>query len=214
MFKKSLLTLSIATVAFAANAHQLWLERDATGPVRVYVGDADDAPDTGKEVAGLATTTQVFTTDPKAPAALTVKNDHLEAAVATAGDVRLYNDQVWKPWKAKDGTFHAAVFNARAGRVDTTAVLDFELVPVQANGNTFTATFKGQLLVGKVVNVVSPDKWTKRLKTDGQGRITVPVKGSGRYVLVTEHETPADQDIAGQKVSKIGYHATLSFIAQ
>ena len=213
MFKKSLLALSMASLAFAASAHQVWLERDSAGPVRVYVGDADDAPDTGKEVAGLATTTQVFTTDRKTPAALVVKRDHLEAAVVTAGDVRLYNDQVWKPWKAKDGTFQAAVFNARTGRTDTTAVLDFELVPVEPNGNTFTATFKGQALAGKTVTAVNPGKWTKRLKTDAQGRITVPVDDKGRYVLVSEHEAPADQEIAGQKVQKIGYYATLSFTA-
>ena len=213
MFKKTLLSLSMATMTLTANAHQIWLERDATGLVRVYVGDADTAPDTGKEVADLAASTQVFTTDRKTHAVLTVKNDHLEAVAVPAGDVRLYNDQVWKPWRAKDGSFQAAVFNARNGRTDTTAVLDFELVPVEANGNTFTATFKGQALAGKTVTAINPGKWTKRLKTDAQGRITVPVTEKGPYVLVSEHEAPTNQEIAGQKVSKIGYYATLSFTA-
>ena len=30
---------------------------------------------------------------------------------------------------------------------------------------------------------------------------------------MSEHEAPADQEIAGQKVQKIGYYATLSFTA-
>lgn len=215
MFKKSLVALSLLSTALSASAHQLWLERDATGPVRVYVGDADAEHDRGEEVAKLAATTQVFTSDRAQTAKLTVKEDHLEAAVTTAGDVRLVNDQVWKPWKTKDGAFQAAVFNARAGRTDTSAVLDYELVPAAPNSNTFTVLFKGQPLTGKAVTVITPDKWSKGFKTDAAGRIDVPVQGKGRYVLISAHTVDAVGDvvIAGQKVHKLGYTATLSFVA-
>ena len=216
MFKKSLLILALASAALGAQAHQVWLERDAAGPVRVYVGDADDAHDTGEPVAKLAATTQVFTTDRKSLAQLAVKEDYLEAAVSGAADVRLYNDQVFKPWKGRDGKFQAAVFTSRAGRSDTQAVLDFELVPVTANGNTFTLLFKGQPQADKKVTVVTPDKWTKGFKTDKAGRIEVPVKDKGRYILIGAHEAPAvgEVEIAGQKVEKLGYTTTLSFVAQ
>jgi hypothetical protein len=215
MFKKSLLTLALASAALGAQGHQLWLERDAGGPARVYVGDADGAPDRGEEVAQLAATTQVFTTDRRRPARLAVKEDHLEAAVEGAGDVRLYNDQVWKPWKTKDGKVQAAVFNSRAGRSDTSAVLDFELVPVTANGNTFTLVFKGQPQADAKVTVVTPDKWTKGFRTDKAGRVEVPVKDKGRYILISAHSADAagDVEIAGQKVQKLSYTATLSFVA-
>lgn len=216
MFKKSLSTLALSTLALSASAHQLWLERDATGPVRVYVGDADSAHDKGEEVAKLAATTQVFTTDRKQTAKLVAKEEFLEADVASAGDVRLSNDQVWKPWKAKDGSYQAAVFNARAGRTETKAVLDYELVPVAANGNAFTLVFKGQPVANKTVTVITPDKWSKGFKTDAAGRIDVPVTGKGRYVLVSAHEAPAVGEvvIAGQKVAKLGYTTTLTFVAQ
>ena len=214
--QKTLLALAASTLTLSATAHQLWLERDATGPVRVYVGDADSEHDKGAEVARLAATTQVFTTDRAQTAKLAVKEEFLEADVAAPGDVRLFNDQVWKPWKAKDGNFQAAVFNARAGRTETRAVLDYELVPVAAGGNTFTLVFKGQPLANKSVTVITPDKWTKGFKTDAAGRIDVPVSGKGRYVLVSSHEVPATGDvvIAGQKVAKLGYTTTLTFVAQ
>ena len=202
MFKKTLLAFAASTLALSATAHQLWLERDATGPVRVYVGDADSAHDKGAEVAKLAATTQVFTTDRAQTAKLTAKEEFLEADVAAAGDVRLFNDQVWKTWKTKDGSFQA--------------VLDYELVPVAAGGNTFTLVFKGQPLANKSVTVITPDKWTKGFKTDAAGRIDVPVSGKGRYVLVSSHEVPATGDvvIAGKKVAKLGYTTTLTFVAQ
>ena len=216
MFKKSIATLAIASAALGAQAHQLWLERDASGPVRVYVGDADDAADRGDEVAKLAATTQVFTTDRKSLARFSVKDDHLEAAVAGTADVRLYNDQVWKPWKARDGKLQAAVFTARAGRSDPSAVLDFELVPVTANGNSFTLLFRGQPQVDAKVTVITPDKWSKGFKTDKAGRIEVPVTGKGRYILVGAHTADAVGDVlvAGQKVDKLSYTTTLSFVAQ
>lgn len=215
MFKKTLLTMALSTLALSASAHQLWLERDATGPVRVYVGDADSAHDKGEEVAKLAATTQVFTSDRKQTARLTAREEFLEADVAAAGDVRLFNDQVWKPWKAKDGSFQAALFNARAGRSETKAVLEHELVPLAAGGNSFTLLFKGQPLANKVVTVITPDKWSKGFKTDAAGRIDVPVSGKGRYVLVSTHEAPAVGEvvIAGQKVAKLGYTTTLTFVA-
>lgn len=213
--QKTLLALAASTLTLSATAHQLWLERDATGPVRVYVGDADSEHDKGAEVAKLAATTQVFTTDRAQTAKLAVKEEFLEADVAAPGDVRLFNDQVWKPWKAKDGNFQAAVFNARAGRTETRAVLDYELVPVAVGGNTFTLVFKGQPLANKSVTVITPDKWTKGFKTDAAGRIDVPVSGKGRYVLVSSHEALAVGDvvIAGQKVAKLGYTTTLTFVA-
>ena len=192
LLSKPLLAVALSSLAFIAQAHQVWLERDATGPARVYVGDADDAPDTGAEVAELAVTTAVFTTDRKTPAALKVQPDHLQAAVAGKGDVRLFNDQVWKPWTNKDGSMQGAIFSARAGRTETRAVNDYELVPVAAGSNTFTATFKGQPLAGKAVTVVSPQKWTKAFKTDAAGKLTVPAKEKGRYILISSH------DVAGE----------------
>jgi hypothetical protein len=216
MFKQSLLALALSAAAIGAQAHQLWLERDADGPARVYVGDADSAHDSGEEVAKLAATTQVFTTDRAQPAKLVVKPDHLEVAVAGTDDVRLVNDQVWKPWKTKEGHTKAAVFNARAGRTDTHAVLDYELVPVKAGGDTFTLFFRGQPVADKAVTVINPEKWSKHFKTDKAGRIDVPVKEKGRYILVSAHDADAvgELEIAGQKVQKLGYTATLSFVAR
>lgn len=215
MLKKSLIALVLSSIAVAASAHELWIERDGQGPVRVYVGHAEGEPDKGESVAKLEANTAVFTTDNKQLAALAVKEDHLEARLATQGDARMVNDLVWKPWKTKDGEFQAAVFYARAGRTDTNAVVDFEFVPLAANSDTFTLIYKGKPLADIEINVISPEKWTKTLTTDAQGRVTVPVKEKGRFILVGGHTVAADKDteIAGQKVDKLLYTTALSFVA-
>lgn len=214
MLKKSLLSLLLASFAVSVSAHQIWIERDGSAAARIYVGDADGQSDSGDDVAKLKTATQVFTTDPAQRAALAVKKDHLEADVKGAGDVRLVNDLVWEPWKNREGKYEAAIFNARAGRSETAAKLDFELVPTAANGNVFTLTFKGKPLAGKEVTVINPEKWSKRFQTDKEGRITVPSGDKGRFVLVGHHQVAADTEIAGRKVEKLSYITTLSFVAQ
>ncbi len=214
MIKKSLATLLLSTFALGASAHQVWVERDATGPAKVYVGDVDGDRDHGDDVAKLAATTKVFGKDAKQLAKVAVKHDYLEADVTGAGDVRLINDQVWKPWKNKDGQLQAAVFNSRAGRSETTGVLDYELIPVKANGNVFTLTFKGQPVADKKVTVVNPEQWTKGFKTDKDGRIEISGKEKGRYILMSSHEVKGDYEIAGEKVQKLSYTTTLSFVAK
>lgn len=213
MLKRSVLTLLLSSLAAAAPAHQLWIERDAAGPARVYVGDVDDAPDRGEAVAKLAATTRVFHADAVQPLALTARDDHLEVAAAGAGDLRLSNDQVWKPWKTRDGVVKAAVFNAREGRRETRAALPFEFVPAAAGGNTFTLVFQGRPVAAAKVTVVAPGQWAKRFVTDAQGRIDVPVASAGRYVLIAGHSVDEAREIAGQAVAKVDYTATLSFVA-
>lgn len=214
MIKKTLVTLLLSSFAVAAGAHQVWLERDGAGPAKVYVGDVDGERDHGDDVAKLASTIQVFGKDGKQPAAISNKDAYLEAAVGGAGDVRLIADQVWKPWKNKEGQLQAAVFNSRAGRIETAAALDFELVPVKANGNVFTLTFKGAPVADKKVSIVNPEKWVKAFTTDQQGRIAVPVQGKGRYILMSSHDNVGEVEIAGEKVQKVSYTTTLSFVAK
>ncbi len=214
MPKTILFTIALISLASTAGAHQIWLERGAGEVVRVYLGEAEIAPDRGEHVAGLAATTQVFTTDRTQASRLEAKDDHVEARVTGAGDVRLINDQAFKPWKTEEGLMKAAVFTAREGRTETRAMLDYEFVPASADGNVFTLQFKGQPLAGKEVTVIDPEKWTKRLVTDANGRVDVPLKGIGRYILFADHSVDESRKVAGQAVAQVGYTTTLSFVTR
>lgn len=216
MLKKSLLALLLSSVVVAAHAHELWIERDGNGLVRVYLGHAEGEPDKGEAVAKLQAHTRVFATDKNQPAEVSVKDDHLEAKLATPGDARMINELVWNPWQTDKGDYQAAIYHARAGRSETRALLDFELVPVTANGNSFTLLYKGKPLADTGVNVIGPDKWTKTFTTDADGKITLPERGKGRFVLVGSHEVAAAKgtEIAGQKVDRLLHTTALSFVAE
>lgn len=206
----------VATVlaATGASAHEIWLERHGDN-VRTYVGDATGERDAGETLAKLVPTSKLFASDPAQAVPVSATPEHLVApatgVLSGKGDIRFYNDQVWAPWRNKDGVFEAAAFQARAGRSETRAVQDLELVPLTAGSDTFTLTFKGQPLPATDVTLINPALWERTVKTDAAGRVTMPVSGKGRYILVARHSAPADVEIAGQKVAKLQHVASLSF---
>lgn len=206
--------LLASTVTVGASAHEIWLERHGDS-VRAYVGDATGERDEGDTLVKLVPTSKLFADDPTRVVSPSATPNHLVAkttgVLAGKGDLRFYNDQVWAPWKNKEGVFEAAAFQARAGRSETRAVHDFELVPVAAGSDTFTLLFKSQPLANTNVTLINPAFWEKTVKTDASGRVTVPVADKGRYILVARHSAPADVEIAGQKVAKLQHIASTSF---
>ncbi|WP_434458249.1 DUF4198 domain-containing protein [Stutzerimonas urumqiensis] len=216
MLKPFAYALLLGTFALPATAHELWLERDRTGPVKLYLGEPDQGVlERGETIAALAPTTTLFVATPADAATLTVKDDHLEASVEGTGDVRATNDQVWKPWENDQGEVTAALMHARYGRTETKPGMDLELVPVRAGADRFTLLFKGEPLAENDVMLITPDNKAKELKTDASGQVTVPVEGAGRYIVASSHEVPANgQKVAGQAVDKLYYGTTTSFIAE
>lgn len=214
MLKITTLALSSALMlAGAAQAHEVWLERDGAGPVRVYLGEpADPVPPNGDPEFPNLKSPVVFTTDPAAPAALTRKADHIEAAVKTPGDVRAQDDNVFEPWKGQGDKLEGVAYYARAGRVETATRLDLEIAPVAADSDTFVVVWKGQPLADASVNIVNPERWQKSFKTDAAGKVTVPAAASGRYLLAVSHPVEGAATLGGKAVGKVYHTSTLTFV--
>jgi uncharacterized GH25 family protein len=217
------LTMCLFLIASNANAHQVWLERDADGPVRVYLGEPG-VPDKGDKIDNLKGA-HVFTNDRAELSVLSKKNDHWQADVGQ-GDVRLYTDKVWKPWSISGNSswwkfwdeepekLQGAILQARAGRTETKAKLAYELVPVTAGGDVFLALFNGLPLAEQEVLVLSPSKQEVKLITDNDGKVNAVglLTEQGLYVLESIHTVDVDAVHSGEKVSSLMYISTLSFV--
>jgi len=75
------------------------------------------------------------------------------------------------------------IYYAKAGRAETAAKLDLELVPTTANGKSFVLLFLNAPLRKAELTIIGPPKWEKPLVTDEQARVTLPTPWAGRYVL-------------------------------
>lgn len=207
------LFLSTAAMLLATagpvSAHEVWIERDGMGPARLYLQEIDAVVEESDETHRLQPSV-VFVADPARPASLTRKKDHFEAAIAGKGDVRLHNDSVFAPWTG-DGVRQGQVFHARAGRSETTAKLDFELVPVSSGGDAFTLLFRGKPVAASPVTVFSPARWKKAVLTDAAGRFTVPDAGKGRYILVATTSEDVARKMSGEDVARVNHMTTISY---
>ena len=205
----SLSTIGLSTVALSsgAQAHEVWVERDGNGPARIYLGEPGDVlPEGGDpEFANLKAPRLV----PASNAPQTRKAGYIEVA-APAGDVRVIDDGVFAPW-GEEGKKEGVIYYARAGRSEAKAGLPLEIVPTAANADSFTLLRDGKPVPATKLTVISPDKWSKSFTTDAQGRVTVPFKDKGRYILTATQEEKGDLILASQKVATLYHIATLTF---
>lgn len=208
MKARYLAPLLLAVLAPAAQAHEVWIERDGTGPARIYLGEpAEPLPAGGDPEFDHLKAPKLV---PASTATMARKAGYLEVAVP-AGDVRAHDDSVFQPW-GEEGKKEAVAYYARAGRADARAVMPFEIAPVRAGGDSFVVVRDGKPVADAAVTVISPDKWTKSIKTDAKGAVTVPMLGKGRYLLTASQKDEGAFDTSVGKVAVLHRIATTSFV--
>ncbi|MEE4452956.1 DUF4198 domain-containing protein [Novosphingobium resinovorum] len=210
MTYRYLTPLLLALAAPAAQAHEVWIERDGTGPARIYLGEPGEAlPPGGDPEFDHLKTPQLL---PASKAAMARKAGYLEVAVP-AGDVRAHDDTVFAPW-GEDGKKEGVAYFARAGRAEARSAMPFEIAPVSAGGDRFVLVRDGKPVADAQVTVISPDKWTKAVRTDAQGTLAVPLREKGRYILTASHKDEAGGETSLGKVAVLHRIATTTFISE
>lgn len=201
------LILALVTPA-GADAHEIWVERDAAGPARIYLGEPAEAlpPGGDPEFARLVAPRIVG----QANAKLERKAGYLEAAVP-AGDVRVTDDSVFAPW-GEEGAKEGVVYYARAGRADTASRMPYEIAPLTAGGTRFALLRGGRPVPAAKITVITPARQSVELTADAEGAVTVPVAAKGRYLLTAAQPETGKLRVAGGPVDKLHHIATTSFV--
>jgi hypothetical protein len=198
-----------------ARAHYVWIERDGDGPARAYFGEWID--NIREKTGGLLDrikAPRVFLGPSSDPLPVKRNENNLEIAAQKRGDVRLVDNSMAPREDKEKGGITKTIYYAKAGRAEAAGKLDFEIVPVKANDNTFIVLFAGSPLPKAEVTVAGPPKWEKRLTTDDQGRITVPTPWAGRYVLEVVHFDETLGGSGSEKFNRARHISSLSFVHQ
>jgi hypothetical protein len=155
MLGRTVPLLALLALSPAAQAHEVWVERDGSGPARIYLGEPGEMlpPGGDPEFEKLRAPRLV----PGSSGIPVRKAGFIEVAAPT-GDVRVIDDSVFAPW-GEEGAKQGVIYYARAGRVGTTAVLPWEIVPTAANDDRFALLKNGAPVPGAKITVISPDKW-------------------------------------------------------
>ncbi|MCC2977415.1 DUF4198 domain-containing protein [Sphingomonas sp. PL-96] len=208
--KKMLFAALLAGLPATAQAHEVWIERDGTGPARIYLGEPAEAMPEGGDPEFAKLKAPKLLAAPKA--ALVRKAGYLEAAVP-AGDVRAWDDSVFAPW-GEPGKQESVVYYARAGRTETRAALPFEFVPVTPGGDRFRLVRDGKPVAAIEVTAIAPDKATTKLATDARGEVTVPAAAKGRYLLTAALKDEGANTTPAGPVAVLHRITTISYVAR
>ena len=125
-----------------AHAQYVWLEREGTA--RRVRTSASGSTISGKKPAVCSTGSmrrEFFSAQAKHRCRSSATKNHLEFATKGRGNVRFVDSSV-PPREDKDkGGVTKTIYYAKAGRAETTAKLDLELVPIQASGKILFCCF-------------------------------------------------------------------------
>jgi hypothetical protein len=196
-----------------AHAHFLWLERDGDGPARAYFGEWID--DIREKTGGLLDrfkAPRAYLGTSTEPLPVKRNDNNLEINAKGRGDVRFVDSSVPAREDKEKGGATKTIYYAKAGRAETAAKLDLELVPTVANGNTFLLIFSGAPLPKAELTIIGPSKWEKPLVTDEQGRVTLPTPWAGRYVLEVTHFDEKAGGSGEEKFNRTRHISSLSFM--
>lgn len=207
------LSLGALLAVGAAQAHFVWVERDGAGPARAYFGEwhHDVREQTGGRLDRIKAP-RGFGADSRALLPIERRADHLEIAANAAGDVRLVEAGLAPRADKRNGGKTRTVYHAKAGRNDTAAKLELELVPDAANSERFVLLFRGEPLAKTDVTLFGPPKWQKPLRTDAAGRVALPTPWKGRYVAKVTHVEETPGEAGGETYDRVRHVFTLSFV--
>lgn len=192
------LTLGL-TATGLAQADYIWLQPEG-GQMQVHVGEllrATQPPITLAEAK--------LVIDAKKSQPLQAKNGTFSFAAPAKGDARFSAAEA-----GQDGVL--TYYHARFGRSETQAFNDLELVPTEANGNTFKLMFKGRAVSASQVNIETSEGWHRSLAPREDGTVSFNPSFPGLYVLeVTARVNNASVTLNGKKYEDVRHTATLAF---
>lgn len=210
--KKLMLVLLTTLLAMPAQAHYLWMERDDSGPARVYFGEwhKNVYERSGGRLDNIRAAVVI------APAGgmqgSERRENHIEIVLRGEGDAAVVEAMAPRKSRQSDEV-NRGVLLARAGRSEPRALLELDLVPQEAGSNTFTLTFRGAPVPKASINVYGPPRWQKEFTTDDNGKVTLETPWAGRYVVEFAHIDEQPGEVDGGRFDKTRYGLTLTFVA-
>ncbi len=201
---KKLLGLGLGLCfSLSAQAHMLWLERATETQTQAFFGEYNEQLKDTQDSA-LKSFNRAKATQNNKQLAATVQHDHLAYATQGTGDVQLSHELLYGD--------ALLTYHAKAGRQQLKAAAELDIVPVQANSNTFQVVYQGKPAANTEVTVFSPQYWQKTYSTDAQGQVTIATPWQGQYVVEVAKEADKTGKLEGQAYKKQYLVTSLSFV--
>jgi uncharacterized GH25 family protein len=184
-------------LASAAQAHQVWLEQDASG-AKLYFGEfGDNLHEVSPGYLDKLTQVSATVLSSKGERALESKKDRDAITIsgrANKGESVVAVDLAYPLLENKDGGktvrtawTPAARFVPELGPQSPKLVLD--VVPTNGSGE-FQVVYRGAPLAKAEVSLVAVSGWSLSGTTDDKGKVSFRLPWKGTYALLVRHKDP------------------------
>lgn len=210
---KKMVASIVATgfLATAAMAHYTWIEKGCDG-AKLYFGEWHI--DLYEKKGGRLDSYSADTILPEGVAnSKKVNSDHIFVELNHGGDIAWVESIDPRQSRLVERT-RWNVNMARAGREDTKALMDLDMVPVSPNSNTFVVYYQGEPLPYAEFELFGPPKWLKEYETDENGKVTIETPWQGQYIVELKHVIDEGGVEAGVEYDYKRYVYSLTFNTQ
>lgn len=187
MRKTVISAIVLGAMAVNASAHTVWVERAKDGTAHAYYGEWQEGlrEDLASKMPTLKDARTFLSASPDSSFSDELQGSVLNIAAKGNGDLRLIQDKIPVVVDSHSDRRVKQFFLAKNGRTETKGLLDFEIVPVAPESNTFIVTLHGKPVPKASVTVYGPPKWGKEFEADDQGKVTIETPWAGQYLVET-----------------------------
>jgi uncharacterized GH25 family protein len=224
----SKLTLLLATAATAlpmlANAHYIWIERDAKAgnqAARLYFGEVaevrEQSPGRMDDIKGP----RAWAVTSNGASELTVKRTQKYFAITGALSSQLVASESGyevKDWSSSGIGIVKPMYYARHSAwplkqaIAPSKDLRLDIQPVAGSKDSFVVLFDGKPLPKIKTVIYAPNDWEKEYKTDAEGRISMPLPWKGQYVVEVIYKELTPGEFEGKKFDAFRHRAVLTVV--
>jgi hypothetical protein len=194
----SMLISSIAILS--VNAHEIWLELDdKKDEAKLYFGHFDGKQlESGEKFSRIKEGVSYPTDLVKE----VKRNDNnVTYTLNKKSDIAVVRTN--EPRKARDSEIiENKIAYTKAGRTSIQSIVDFDIVPVAKDSNTFKLLFKNEPIKKSKIVVISPTGWEKTFQSNDNGEFTIHTPWIGKYLLKADLEDNTKGEIDGKVFDK------------
>lgn len=199
--RKLLGGIIVSTMAITSiNAHEVWLELDKKkDEAKLYFGHfAGKQTEGGKKFKRI----NEGITYPKDLVKDVKRNDNnIRYTLNKQSDMVVVRSS--EPRQARDSELMVKrVSYSKAGRTQTNAITDFDIVPTKKNSNTFKVIYKDKAAQKTKITVISPTEWEKTFRPNKEGEFTIHTPWIGEYLIKASFEDETKGEIDNKAYDK------------
>lgn len=215
-----------------ANAHYIWIERDAKS-AKLYFGEVNEVREkspgrmdsikaptawAGKTDTALTVTRTPAHFDLTAAAGAAKASNAPNASNAGLGPQLLATEAGYgvQDWTRQGIGIVKPMFYARHSAFPVAATPDaqhrLDIVPVGGSRDRFQVTLGGKPLAKAKVNLYAPNDWSQDHRTGEDGTVKLPLPWRGQYVLEVIQKEDSAGEFDGKKFDAFRHRAILTIV--